>query len=784
MNFDSAQQLDSICWSFRMADYPRSRDRADINNLFNGGPPFPLDTAQSGNISVNVNFLEPTRLAHDARSQFYQAFLKPGNYFKATTDMGAQHKRLARATVVTKEISKLMKRSLPYTECFRSKFALNVLHGIAPAGFRDADAWCPEPFGVEDVMVPSGTLLTMYNLPFFAIHRSFTGPELIRLTRGPKVDPAWNMALVDACLKWIDQESATLMGSTWPEVWSPEKTEERIKGDGGFYAADNVPTIEAWDFYYWNDDKKVSGWNRRMILDAWSTPASVNAGMVRKTGDIYKDDKQFLYNPGTRKYADKREQIVNWQFADLSAVAPFRYHSVRSLGYLLYAVCHLQNRLRCAFSESVFEQLMIYFRVNSSNDMQTALKIEMVNRGFIDNSVEFIKAADRYQVNANLVQLGLNENANLINRNAATNTQTRQDSPGSEKPTATQWMGEEAKVTQLVSAGLTQAYLYQVPEYREIFRRFCRKNSSDPDVQRFQAACLRQDVPEKMLTPEAWELEPERVMGAGNKTLEMSIAQQLMQFRNLYDPEPQRAILRDFTLAITDDAARADAYVPEQPMKVSDSVHDAQIVAGVLMQGLPVGLKTGMNHIEYVETLMASMAMVVQKISQQKQGVATMDELAGLGNMAQHIGQHIGQIAQDENEKARVKKYGDQLSKMMNLVKAFAQRLQEQMKKQAEGNGQGGPDPEVLAKIEATKITAEAKAANTRESHAARTAQRQVQFEMEQQQKEQQHALDLQLESARSQLDLAVQKEKAEIEIAKEHAKEAAKAKNKNASEE
>lgn len=784
MQFDDSQSVEQLCWSFKLADYTRSLNRANINNLFNGVPPYSDAEVQENNISVNVNFLESTRLAHDARSQFYQAFLKPGNYFTCTTDRGPVHKRSSYGKIVTKEINRIMKRSLPFTECFRSKFALNVLHGISPAGFRDDTHWCPEPFGVEDVMVPANTLLTMYNLPFFAIHRSYTGPELIRLTRGPKVDPAWNLPLVEACLKWIDEQSMTLMGSNWPEVWSPEKVAERIKGDGGFYVADNVPTIDVWDFYYWNDDDKVSGWNRRMILDAWSSPSgmSPNLHMERRQGSVYDGRDQFLYNPGTRKWAEKREEIVNWQFADLSAVAPFRYHSVRSLGFLLYAVCHLQNRLRCKFSESVFEQLMIYFRVKNADDMQRALKIELANRGFVDESIEFIKAGDRYQVNANLVELGLNENRNIISQNSSSyTTQPNQTGPGSEvEKTKFQVMAETNAMTSLVSAGLMQAYLYQVPEYREIFRRFCKKNSTDPDVNRFQAACLRQHVPEKFLTPECWDLEPERVMGAGNKTLEMAIAQQLMQYRNLYDPEPQREILRDVTLAITDDPARADALVPEAPMKVSDSVHDAQIVAGVLLQGLPVALKTGMNHIEYVETLMVSMAVVVQQISQ-RGGVATPEELNGLQNMAQHISQHIAVIAQDKNEKQRVKQYGDQLGKLMNLVKAFAQRLQEQMKQQQAGNGQGGPDPEVLAKIEATKITAEAKAANTRESHAARTAQRQVQFEMETDQKKQQHALDMQLESARAQLDLMVEKAKAEIDIAREHAKEAAKAKKESA---
>ena len=43
-------------------------------------------------------------------------------------------------------------------------------------------------------MIPSNTLLTMKNLPFFAIFRSYTAYELHRLTHGPKVDPAWQHA--------------------------------------------------------------------------------------------------------------------------------------------------------------------------------------------------------------------------------------------------------------------------------------------------------------------------------------------------------------------------------------------------------------------------------------------------------------------------------------------------------------------------------------------------------------------------------------------------------------
>lgn len=742
MQFNDASEIDQVCYFMRLADYPRGKNRAMISELFNGNPPFSATEVEQNGIAVNANFLEGTRITHDARSQFYSAFLKPGNYFKATTDMGPIHKRSDRSAIVTREMNRIMKRSMDYFECFRSRFALDVLHGIGPAAWRNRECWCPDPLGIEDVLVPANTYLTMKNLPFFATYWSFTAPELIKLTRGPNVDPGWNMDLVNSCIEWIDKETTALMGNNWAEVWSPEKAQERVKGDGGFYAGDQVPTIDVFDFYFWNDEGDTSGWNRRMILDAWSTPASTGVGyqMSRKIGDPWDRGKSsFLFNPGNRKYADKREELISFQFADLSAVAPFRYHSVRSLGWLLYSICNLQNRLRSKFSESVFEALMMYFRVKSEDDLQRGLKVNLFNRGFIDETFQFIPAAERFQVNSALVQLGLRENQQIISDHSSSFSPNLGAGNDGVEKTKFQVMAETNAMTSMVSAALLQAYQYQTFEYREIFRRFCIPNSSDPDVREFRARCLKRGVPDKMLVPEAWDLEPDRIMGAGNKTLEMAIAQQLMEYRNLYDPDSQRKILHDVTLAITDDPSRAEMLVPDEPHKVTDSVHDAQLAAGTLMTGLPVSVKTGINHVEYVETLLADMGILIQQIG----AVGTPEKITGLQNMAKHIADHIQIIAQDPKEKARVKRYGDMLGKMMNLVKAMAQRMQQAQ----QANGNGGLDPKDAAKIAATNATAQAKIQNMRESHSQRTAQKRITFEQQIQLDQERHAVELRKEA-------------------------------------
>lgn len=661
--------------------------------------------------------------------------------------MGPVHKRHERSAIVTKEINRPLKRSLPYFETMRSKLALDVLHGIGPSCWDGRETWCPDPLGMGDVLVPTGTLLTFKNLPFVAIYREFTAEELYRLTHGPKVDPAWNMPVVDEAIRWAEEETRRLMGTTWSQYWDPQRFTERIKENSGLYASDLVQTLALLDFYFWDGEGKEQGWKRRMIFDAWGGYENYKkTGKVSDKNWIGKDN-QWVYNSGDRIYARKLSEILHFQFADLSATAPFRYHTVRSLGFFLFDACHLQNGLRCSFAEAVFEQLLNYFRVKSLDEAERALKIQLMNRGLIDETVTFLRPEERWQPNAQIVEMGMAQYQQIINENSASYVQNQNFSRDKVEKTRFQVMAEVNAMTTLISAALAQAYRYQTTEYEEIFRRFCIPNSRDPDVREFRARCLKQGVPEKMLVAEAWELEPERVMGAGNKTLEMTIAQQLMEWRTAFAPEAQQEILHDAVLAITDDAAKAASLVPQGP-RVSDAKHDAMLAFGSLMVGAQVAFTPAQNRIEIAETLLGELAL---KISQIKQtgNMASMSDLIGLQNVAKHIAEVIQQIAANKPDRERAKRYGQALGKLVNEIKGFAQRLAEQQKAQ-QGNGLDGKDK---AKIMATMLTAKAKMANTRESHAERTAQRQAQFELEQRREDEKHSLEMRREIQKQQVE-------------------------------
>lgn len=770
MKFSSPAAVESVVWQMRLADWPRAENRTKINSLFNGAPPYSESEVEEDNTSTNVNFLRPTKLAHDARRQFNNAFLSPDPLFTVKVDCGSPMRQREWSQKITAELSQIMKNSLPYVETRRSQFALNVMHGIAPVTWKDRYCWCPQPRGVEDILIPSNTLLDMSNLPFYGEYVQYTSQQLWDLTHGPNIDIGWNIPVVNAAIKWVDAQAQVLMSASWPEVWSPEKMEERIKQDSGLYASDALPTIDCFKFYYWHDDGERSGWRLKIILDAWGTTGfgGMNAGspIPRNNKKFGLEKSEFIYDSEKRTnqiFADDRNQLIHFQFADGSCVAPFRYHSVRSLGFLLYSICHLQNRLQCKFNDAVFENLMQYFRVSNMGDAERALKIDLTDKRPLPEGLLFVKSDERWQVNENLVMQLMNINRSMMDENSACYI-TDTDGEGSPEETATKTMARVNSSAALVSGMLNQAYTYQKFQYMEICRRFCLPNSRDMDVRQFRLNCLQNGIPEEALDVARWDIVPTRVIGGGNKMLQQAMTDKIMTlYWQKLDPSAQREALQLGLAVTTDDYDLARRWVPDQP-HVSDSAHDAQLAAGTLMAALPMAFKEGVNHEEYAVELMKAMAVKLKQI-EARGGQSTPDEITGLQNLAGETIQgqplpgngaaahikifaqelehpHYKGIQSDEKSiKQKIKGYTDGLAQLMNQVKQIAANsAKAQQSKQQPG---GGVPPEAQAKIAAATITATSKAKLAERSHAQRTAQRQIQFEQGLKQDQQKHQLEM-----------------------------------------
>lgn len=748
MKFRDAISIANIIWEMKEADWPRAENRVRIDRLFNGFAPYTPQEAEDQGIQTNISTLESTKLATDARRQFENAFLKPGNYFAVMLRKGPTHKRMVWSHTITRRLNRVLKDSLAYTECLREVFAQLVLHGVGPVMWEDRYRWRPGFIGIEDLLVPSNTKLTLENLDYFAIFRRRTPGEMMKMITGKTVDKGWNVSYVMTLIK--QKIDAGPMQANWPNWEWPEKWAEDFKENSGFWVSDAIPTIDCWDFYY-RDSDEDGAWKKSVILDFVTQPNSAPNADGAHPFDSSKAPKELLYH-SPNVYSEKLSQLLHVQFADGANVAPFRYHSIRSLGFLLYGLGHLQNRLHCRFTDAVFESMNWYFRNVRAEDREKLEMVQLKNMGVIPDGLNFVLPQERHTINEELLSGAFARNRQLMSDNSASYVQDAK-SISEKKETATAVMARVNSAATLVNGMLARAYNYQDHQYAEICRRFCLVNSLDPDVRKFQSGCVGDGIPLELLNIDYWDIESEKVMGAGNKALEVAQATQLLEVYPKLEPDPQRQALHMYVEAITDDPSLAEVMVPIEDTKpVSNSIHDANLAMGTLLQGIPVAVKQGMNHVEQIETLLTLTQFEVQKI-EQAGGMTTPEKVNGLLTVCQHIEAQIGIVQQDEGEKDKVKQYNDALTNLMNYIKGYAQRIAEQQKS---ANQQGGGlAPEVQAKLMGSVILAQSQAKIKEQKAKQQQQHKQVAFVTDQIRKQSEHKLEMARKRAELSVDLA-----------------------------
>ena len=421
MNFSTADKVYSVLEDMRQADLLRAGNRALINDLFNGVPPYTKEEEEENHILVNVNWKEGATLLHTARRSYENAFLKPGNYFTVHLESGPDAKRTEWSRIITRNVNRPLKRSLAFMEAYRSKFAGVVLHGVGPMAWEDKYSWCPYTFGIEDLLIPTDTYTTLENLYYFAIRKPMKPGKLFEKTFGvDNPDPGWDLPAVAKILDSYHDINQTAHQWNWSD--HPEKMAELYKQNASYYDGDSAPTIYFWDFYYQREEQSGKGWSRCLLLDNDYVPAQVQT---------LQSPVQFIYQ--SDNFANSLGEILHIQYGDGNNKPPFMHHSTRSIGYLLFDVVQMMNRLRCSFTEHVFEQMMMLFNVADPNDRSRIEKLLLMNKGIIPEGARIVPAAERHQVDQNLIQGLLGNFKQLMSESTAAYTQDIDDGTQKEK---------------------------------------------------------------------------------------------------------------------------------------------------------------------------------------------------------------------------------------------------------------------------------------------------------------------------------------------------------------
>jgi len=727
MTFTSADKVQKTIYASDDVERLRGENRVKVNNLLNCVPPLTADQQRKTNTRINVDWGEGAVIAHHARRQYYKAFREMPNFFKVTVPLAPPDKRGDWSTTLTNAINKILKESAAYGHLHDYQWSNVVSHGIAPKIWHSSDGWLPRFAALDDFRVATDTTTDLENLGYFAERRNYTPGELARKVFGEHADPGWNKPAIQTILKAYHKDDWERTTYDWNTA--PEKMAELYKQNAGFYSGEAAPSIPLWHFYFEDDNPKKTGWFCRVVPDRY----------VRGADNI-KNKDAFLYS-GTKHFATELSHILHVQFGDLSSVAPFKFHSVRSLGFLIMEPCYWTNLFRCRLLQHAWEDMNMLFRSSDPQDRARLQKLELFDRGFIPDSLAIVPREQRHQINDGLAQFVLANLRQLMSEASASYTQSA-DTGTAKEQTAYETAVKVSMVNAMLSGLLANAFNQETFAYREICRRFCLPKSNNKDIRKFQKEMTAAGIPRIWLDVERWQIEPEIPIGAGNPVMEVSQINQLMGARSLFGPQAQQEILHDFTRITTGDSRRAQRLVPlEGGPVISDGQSFASAIFGTLMQGVPVMPREGLSPIDQIETLLASMAKV---ISDMEQVGPTQPQLVGLNTAAQFVQQLIAQLAQNEAEKERVKMYSDQLGALMNSVKAMAQQLAEQQSQQ-------GPQmpPEAQAKIASTMAVTEASIRSKEAMQEQKMRHKEMSFQQKQVQGDAATIADIQRENAK-----------------------------------
>jgi hypothetical protein len=692
-------------------EWTRGENRVKINNAANGVPPLSEELAKNLNIKININWGELMVLLANARRQYISAFWSTPYFFKIDIPLAPQESQSEWGAALTELINGKMRNSLSYFELHRSRWAQVCAHGIGPLRWKRSEGWLPKCVAIEDVRIPTDTTLDFDdNLGWFALRHIYTPYELIKEAFDDHpASKRWDRKAIAAILKNYKEMNFDFAPNHYEWETTPEKFAELIKQDGGYYSADAMPGIPLWHFYFQDDTEEGN--------EGWWMCIVPETGYVK--GSAVTDE--FLWK-SEHPVAPAWKQIFQCQFGDLNNKAPFLYHSVRSLGFILLEPTFYTNLTRCRMLQHIHDNFNVWLRITDPPDKARALMQEFANMKVLRTGVNVVPQTERHQIDAQLVEAGMAELKQLMNE--ASSTYTQQTDTGTKK-----------EQTAFETSVRLQQVIYAKQEYIEICRRFCAKSTKpDPDVFDVQQTAHKLGIPDKWMDHHLWNVEPMSPVGMGNPSLAEAKMNQLMQYRPAFDESAQKEILHEATIVLTGDPRKAHRWVPlnkDKPM--SDSVRDAQAIFGTLMQGIPLPPRDGLSEVEQVTTLLPLMAGVISRL-ERRDNMGDTDEIAGLQAVAEYVMALIQRIAPDKAKQQFVKQAGDAIGKLMNQVKALAQRHQQQQQ-QMMGAGQG-QDGSAAAKAQATMAQSQAKIQARAMETRQKMKQRQQEFVREQRRKD------------------------------------------------
>jgi hypothetical protein len=538
-----AQQARNVYKIVRKADEFSARDRARVQAMIDGEPPYdPAELIQNGLGEIcNVNWGQAELFMHRATAPYLDLVESVDTLITTPTRFGDPQMRADWENVMAEEFTRMLRTWPEFFPRYLYLIQQYLAHGVVTAYFDDDMDWRFQlsPFG--DFLVPRQTRASEEEIEVAFFCRGCPPHELYHKIKDEELakDVGWNVAAVRTAL--CNAHQANPRDGASMENW--EKVERLYKnGDIGYSNGAMATEVKLVHMLV----KELDGSVSQYIF----------------TEDTELDQKQFLYSR-RKVYKNCSEAYALFMYG----VGSNGYlHSIRGLGSKIFSVVQGMNRLRCRMYDNILMSTSIMIQPESEDALEDISTLQIGPWSIFPNNVKLITPTPTNL--ANQIVPGLQDLDNILQQVGGQYT-TEAALNSQKERSKFEVQAQLESLSNINIAALSLFYNTWERLLKEMLRRTTREDyyPEDPGgeaVNDFKARCVERGVPiEAIASIDIKRAKVVRAIGNGSSAARTALFGQIFQLSQNFDPQGRRQVVRDMVRTLAGVEA-ADRYIPAE----------------------------------------------------------------------------------------------------------------------------------------------------------------------------------------------------------------------------
>lgn len=647
----SVSAASSIYTNLLKADETSSLNRAKLDALFDGAPPYdPSVLKSTGQGSrTNLNFGEAQRYLDVSMSSYVDLYssLEKLVSVRLKSDSSPDN-RTEIEDVISEEITQTL-RSLPefHTNYLRL-CAEFTKHGVSVAYFDTTTDWRFRVCGLSEFQIPRQSVASEEGIEVAVARRDYLLHELYSFIRDEEVADSlgWDCEEV----KRILVNNATTSGSehkvnSWEDVQREMKNNDLYTG----YRNTTVSIVHMWV-------REFDG--------------SISFYMFAENGP-----KSFAFKE-TSRYKRAEQAYV---FFSYGVGTNGTYHSVRGLGHRIFNHVQVSNRLRCQMVDSAILAGSVMLQPNSERDLEKLSFTVYGPYSVLSPNLTLVEKQPNNLTQTMAPALGEMSNQLSLNVDLMSTYGPNVNSPYRNE---LQTEHDLNVSTRLSGSTLNLFYASWSRLLREVTRRII-EGTRDVFTERFFARCGERGVPEEAFAMiDHNRTTAVRAIGSGSLANRMMALRDLNQYAGSFDEVGRKNLVRDLVASrVGHDLV--DRYAPKQ-IEPRTTVHSkiALLENTAMEAGQQVPVMSDEPHIEHLTAQAPKLQELLSAIQSGQGDLISILPIAE--NFRQHIASHSEYLAMDPSSSAELAQMKQLLQIADEVITNFGRRLEKMQRDQAQ----------------------------------------------------------------------------------------------------